>query len=165
MTRQQALEQLGEPKDWLGKKTVIGETCEYYHQSDLWFYYEGSVGVGFDDNNVAERVNIYPGKSGACAELFQTWPAMTDLRIGQWRAVLETNGIVFREGNPNSLNYWIIAGDTCVAFGWPSRTEALAGKEIVFKARDRVVEFISKYSDVSAMEKGSAYVVPDQKKQ
>lgn len=154
MTRQQAYQRLGEPKDWLGKQTVIGATIESYRYSELWFYYDGSVGVRFGEDGIAEKVLIYPRKVNDCNDLFKSWPTMRNLTMGQWRATLQANNIFFRESDPRSLNYWIVAGENCVTCCFPSSDET----EAKSNGHDRVIEMLQKYSSTEAMEIGSAFI-------
>jgi len=153
MTAQQVLDRLGEPKDWLGKQTVIGETNRFYFQSDLWFYYGGSVGVRFE-SGIANVIIVYPENVSTHSELFAGWPKMANLKMGQWREALESNNVPFRESDARSLNYWIVAGETCVTCSFPKLEES----ENAGDGYNRTVDLLQKYSDVEAMKRAARYI-------
>ena len=135
---------LGPPTDWLGKATVIGELCATYDESELWFYYYGSVGVRFDAAGVSDKIILYPDHFAKCAELFKHWAITEHLTMGEWRKALATNCVEFRESDPESSNYWIVAEQACVAFGFPTAGDSGNGYE-------RFVEMISNYSNARTM--------------
>src|SRR5205085_1791336 len=57
---------------------------------------------------------------------------------------LVENVVPFRESNPESLNYWIVADETCVAFGFP-------GPEGSKRGHERSVDILAKYRDPRTM--------------
>lgn len=154
LSSKQVGDRLGEPMDWLGKKTIIGERHEFYNESNVWFYYEGSVGVRFGTDGIAEKIIIYPMNAAKCPDLFKMWPTISDLKMGQWREVLKANAISFRESNPQSLNYWIVAGDSCVTCCFPSLEET----ETKSDGFSRSIETLGKYANARAMLKDATFV-------
>lgn len=152
ISRQQAIQLLGAPSDWLGKRTIIGEPCAIYDQSELWFYYEGSAGIRFDTEAISIEILLYPEHFPKCGELFRQWPVSGIVTMGEWRAALVKHGIVFRESDPESLNYWIVASETCVVGSLPFNDgELLPGHA-------RLVNMVSKFPHVEAMRRDCGFL-------
>ena len=145
LTKEETLKLLGAPSDWLGRPPNIGFQCDSYEQSDVWFYYNGGAGVRFGGANAAFETLVYPEKTENCPELFGQWPIRTNTNLGTWRAALLSNKIPFQESDPESLNYWIVAEETCVAFGLPFKE----GRKL--HGYERTVELIGKFSSVQDM--------------
>src|SRR5437868_8932075 len=140
----EVLQLLGPPADWLGKATIVGEPCPNYERSRLWLYYEGSVGVRFDETAKAVEIVLYPEHLSKCPQLFGGWSIAERPTMGRWRQALVENVVPFRESNPESLNYWIVADETCVAFGFP-------GPEGSKRGHERSVDILAKYRDPRTM--------------
>ena len=153
MPRDRVIRLLGEPRDWLGKSTIIGERCSNYDQSELWFFYEGTVGVRFADDDRSSEILLYPKNFMRYVGLFQDWRSPPNLTMGEWRTALVEREISFRESDSENLNYWIIAAQTCVAFGFPFSTAGMP-----LKAYERPVDILSKFGSAETMRRKCKFV-------
>lgn len=145
LSTQEIIRLLGPPADWLDKETIVHKVCPKYEESELWFYYGGSVGVRFNDVAVSTEILLYPDKFLNCAELFEQWDMSGRVTMGRWRTALVENEIIFRESNPDSLHYWIVAAESCVAFGFPSNGASPP------KGYERSIDILVKYKDTQSM--------------
>jgi len=119
-SKRDTLKMLGEPNDWLGKATIIGETHEFFYQSELWYYYDGVVGARFGKNETIVELTLFVEKVQATSGVLNVneWPAMCNITMEGWRLALEKHGLPYVESKDN-LNYWILSGSTCIAACWP----------------------------------------------
>jgi hypothetical protein len=145
ISKKETLNILGEPNDWFGKDTITKPRCELYCKSPLWFYYGGCVGVHFGKLGTAVELVIYPDNFSECKEASWDWPINQGLTMGQWKTALQVNNLNFREGDPNGLDYWILAEETCFTYAFPFN------KGNILPATDRIVPNIVKYANVGRM--------------
>jgi len=146
ISKEATLSRLGEPKNWLGRPPVVGQAHRTYGQSDVWFYYNDSVGIRFGQEGTAVEMLIYTDKLLGCPDLFKGWPVRDNFTMGDFRNALLANGIEFVESQAESLNYWIVAEQACVAYGFPSDEN---GKSL--HGYERVVKIFTRFSGKSLM--------------
>mgnify|MGYP000997905514 FL=1 len=104
LSRQQTIGLFGLPADWLGKASIVRKRCSY-EESELWFYYQGCVGIRFNDAEISQAILLYPEHFKKCPKLFGHWPFGEHATMGEWRKALVADGIVFHESEPKGLNY------------------------------------------------------------
>jgi len=145
ISKPETLGRLGEPKNWLGRPPVVGRAHRTYERSDVWFYYNDSVGIRFGPEGTAVATLLYPEMLSGCPELFKEWPVTSNFKMGNWRYALLVNKIKFVESQRQSLNYWIVAEEACLAYGFPFENgRALHGY-------DRLVKILTRFEDKDLM--------------
>jgi hypothetical protein len=154
ISREEVLKVLGPPPNWIGRPPNIGFQIESFEESDVWMFYEDSVGVRFGEDGVAVETIIYPNKIERCPVLFSQWPIQNNPTLGDWRLVLQSRNLSFRESNPEGTNYWIVAENTCVAYGLPKDGREVHGYEIP-------ALLIGKYSGTDEMFRSCEFLTMD----
>jgi len=147
ISRQEALSLMGEPMDWL-RQARSGALYESYHQSEVWFYHGECVGIHFDDENYGDEIILLPEKMQNRPGLFPEFTDLKPLTMGKLRTALKQNNISFREECPGL--YWIVAGQTCLAYGFPPREVKVFDMK-VFDIYECQVQIIRKFATAQAV--------------
>lgn len=121
LSRQDCEQLLGPPPSWLGRPPGIGPKIMIPGESDVWFYYNETVGVSFNAKGRSENIHMFPTKMTSCPELFSRWPIPPSANMRAFRSALVKFDIPFEEGDPGDVNYWILTQENVVPFSAPSK--------------------------------------------
>jgi len=118
-SRQEVQHFLGSPRSWVGKPPCIGPAIESPEESDVWIFFNGTVGIEFGPDERAVGLMVYPERLRDEPQLFKEWPIGTGATMGEFRDALLSDRVNFQEGNPESEDYWIVAAGDCSAVSFP----------------------------------------------
>ena len=135
MTRNEVTRVLGDPSN-LPKFGSGGSSVN----ADISYYHNESLAIRFNSEDAIIELSVRPERVAFCPDIFGDWPIRADMTLANWRQALRSYDIAFTESDPGSLNYWIVAADTCVAYGLPFAN----GRKL--HGYDRVVGAISKFA-------------------
>jgi len=126
MSRSEVLEKLGLPNSWLGKPPCVGPIILDAAKATGWFYFQRAVGVYFDSEDLARKVNVFPDQVRP-KEPFEGWPIGPGATMSDFRSYLEQNHVPFcQEPDPDGF---FLAHERCVAQFAPYRNGKLLPEE------------------------------------
>src|SRR5271157_121895 len=88
LSRKDCEDLLGPPPSWIGRPPCFGPKIMIPHESDVWFYYNETVGASFNKEGRIENIHMFPPKMNRCPELFSRWPIPPNATMRDFRSAL-----------------------------------------------------------------------------
>jgi len=114
LTRDELLVKLGEPIGYKGYPPELGLHERELMNASVWFYYDKSVGVGFDDSGHSIWVTVYPEHSKGSGWPFEDSPFASGATMGEFRKYLTGTNLPFWECDEGV--HFILAAKRCYTF-------------------------------------------------
>jgi hypothetical protein len=114
LTREGLLVRLGEPIGCRGYPPELGLHERELMNASVWFYYDESVGVGFDDSGHSIWVTVYPEYSHRKDWPFEDSPFASGATMGEFRKYLMETNVPFLECDEGV--HFILVAKRCYTF-------------------------------------------------
>lgn len=138
LSRGAVVEAVGMPPEWFGKPPVIGCNIEDPMRSDVWYYYNSSVGICFTQSMVIGAIFVKVSKIQSQEGLFSGWPPVSLWTISQLIVWLKNVGIEYEISREDEVPGWLAISKRCVV----STRPAFLKSELQPYRHHTIVDFI-----------------------
>lgn len=115
LSKAEVVASLGNPELWVGKPPCFGAQIPDFHDSMTWIYYE-AASISFDDDNVANSVNVIFSRLHEGLAVFRDWPVGCGSKLQELEVYLRKHQVPYVEDPEEAPgSYYLLARGKCIA--------------------------------------------------